>query len=303
VRASLFCLFAYVVISGVTLYGAWGQEVVGNRRFADQLVISEPFVEDELSLPSLLHIRKPGAGGPRSTTTQIGAELKKRILSNLEASLTGAFDLLSPDRGSRTSGFENLDVGLKYQFLRNEPHEAVASIAVDWEVGGTGSRSIGRSSFGTVSGTVLGGKGFGDVPQRWLKPLAVSAVVGVDIPTAGRNEQHPDVLRWGGALQYSLLYLTAVIGDTTLWAPLSHMIPLVELDLQTALNRRVSGDTTGTVNPGVVWVAESAQIGIEAVVPVNERTGTNIGVRAFVRLSLEAVFGKSAGRPLFGGGE
>ena len=43
-------------------------------------MIAEPFVEDELSMPSLLHIRKPAGGGERrSTITEIGAELKKRL--------------------------------------------------------------------------------------------------------------------------------------------------------------------------------------------------------------------------------
>ena len=32
------------------------QEIVGKRQFSDQLVVSEPFVEDELEFPSILHI-------------------------------------------------------------------------------------------------------------------------------------------------------------------------------------------------------------------------------------------------------
>ena len=154
-----------------------------------------------------------------------------------------------------------------------------------------------------MNGALLVGKGFGDVPQRSLEPLAISGLLGVDIPTAARTEQHPDLLRWGAVLQYSLFYLVAVVGRVELPKPLDHMIPLVELDFQTALDRGESGKTTGTVNPGCVWVNASAQIGIEAVFPVNERTGANMGVRAFLRLPLETILGASAGRPLFGGGE
>jgi hypothetical protein len=39
-----------------------------------------------------------------------------------------------------------------------------------------------------------------------------------------------------------------------------------------------SGRTTGTINPGIIWFGRYVQVGIEAVVPVNERSGKNVGV-------------------------
>jgi hypothetical protein len=47
----------WVIVTGMAGY-VFAQEVVGRRLFADQLVIPEPFVEDELSFPSILHIRQ-----------------------------------------------------------------------------------------------------------------------------------------------------------------------------------------------------------------------------------------------------
>jgi hypothetical protein len=64
------------------------QEQIGRRVFADTLVISEPFVEDELSLPAILHIRRPSAGvEPRTLATTVDAELKKRLTPDLELSV------------------------------------------------------------------------------------------------------------------------------------------------------------------------------------------------------------------------
>ena len=41
--------------------------------------------------------------------------------------------------GSRLRiGFDNVDVGSKYQFLVSAEHEAILSIGVDAEIGGTG---------------------------------------------------------------------------------------------------------------------------------------------------------------------
>ncbi len=93
-------------------------------------------------------------------------------------------------------------------------------------------------------------------------------------------ERHPDVLEWGFALEYSLIYLQSQVQDLHLRAPLDRLIPLVEFALETPLNRGEEGQTTGTINPGIIWAGKYFQVGVEAVVPINERTGNNVGVIA-----------------------
>lgn len=66
--------------------------------------------------------------------------------------------------------------------------------------------------------------------------------------------------------------------DVGLPAPLNRMIPLVEFVMQTPLDTRDAGRTTGTINPGVIWFGRYFQVGLEAVVPVNGCTGKNVGV-------------------------
>jgi hypothetical protein len=36
--------------------------------------------------------------------------------------------------------------------------------------------------------------------------------------------------------------------------------------------------TTGTVNPGVIWVGGYFQVGLEAVIPINRESGSGVGV-------------------------
>jgi hypothetical protein len=116
------------------------QESVGKRVFSDTLVISEPFVEDELSLPSVLHIRRQASNSqPRRLVTDIGAEVKKRLTPALELAVAGGLTHVDPDGAPSLTGVNNLEVGLKYQYFTNESHEAVLSAAVGWEVGGTGT--------------------------------------------------------------------------------------------------------------------------------------------------------------------
>ena len=291
-----------------------GQEGVGRRLFPDQLVISEPFVEDELSLPSILHLRRPATGGESQVlATQFRGELKKRLTPNLEGSVSGGLTLLNPDGKSSMAGVDNLELGLKYQFLRSPDREAVASAALEWEVGGTGRRATGAESFDTISPVILFGKGFGDLTDALagLRPLAVSGLLGASIPTRSNTrtttgnavtiEQHPHMLKWGGVIEYSLPYLQSYVRDVGLPTPFDRMVLLAELDFQTAVDQDAAGKTRGTANLGFVWVGPGVQIAVEAVAPVNDRSGKNVGVRAFLRIGLDEVFGGRLGRPLFGG--
>jgi hypothetical protein len=109
-------------------------------------------------------------------------------------------------------GFENLEVGLKYQAFTSAAHEAIVSLGLSWEVGGTGRRAIGAESFDVVTPAVFFGKGFGDLPDSLsaLKPLALTGVAGLAIPTRSKThtvkvegdevevevEKHPNVVTW-----------------------------------------------------------------------------------------------------------
>ena len=64
------------------------------------------------------------------------------------------------------TGFDNLKVGAKYQFLVNAEHETILSLGVDAEIGGTGGQAIGADRFSTIVPGFFFGKGFGDLPER-----------------------------------------------------------------------------------------------------------------------------------------
>jgi hypothetical protein len=173
-----------------------------------------------------------------------------------------------------------------------------------------GSSSVGAESFSTITPALLFGKGFGDLPDdaRYLRPFALTGQVGVAVPTRASTssindegeqsiEQHPTTLRWGGSLQYSIPYLQSNVADLGWREPFNRFIPVVEFDLETPLNRG-GGGTTGTINPGVLWAGLYVQLGIEAVIPVNNRSGSHTGVIAQLHFFLDDLFPASFGRPL-----
>ena len=289
--------------SAATASTASAQEVVGKRMFSDTLVISEPFVEDEVS-PSFLRLLRPRtADTPRGWVTEVDLEIKKRLTPSFEVSIATGWLRLDPTTGASRSAAENLEIGLKYEVWRSEAREAIAALALRWDVGGTSGspdRIVGEESFDTLRPSVLVGKGFGDLPEplRLLRPFAVTGSLGAIVPTKG-SEEHPDRIQWGGVIEYSLPYLTSFVSDIRLPGFVARVVPLVEVDFQTAVDRRAAGQTTGTINVGGVWIGRAVQLGVEMVIPANDRTSPALGVRAFMRIDLDALSPR-LGRPVFG---
>jgi hypothetical protein len=84
---------------------------------------------------------------------------------------------------------------------------------------------------------------------------------------------------------------------------INHLIPLVEATLQTPVaNTLTSGTlTTGTINPGVIWVGNTFQFAIEALIPINRQSGSNVGVIAQLHFYLDDIDPRGIGKPIFGG--
>jgi hypothetical protein len=77
------------------------------------------------------------------------------------------------------------------------------------------------------------------------------------------------------------------------------MILVTEFPLQTCLNRGCGGQTTGFVDPGLIWFGKSIQLGVEARIPINNQTGSHVGVLGMVHFFIDDLFPQSLGRPIF----
>jgi hypothetical protein len=310
----------YLLICAACEFGAtsraYSHGFAGARFFPATLATDDPFVADELSLPTVSTIRTPEDGGTRET--DISVDISKRITPEFAIEIGDTFTALNPHEGCAVNGFGNLELGGKYQLLKSDVHEAIVSIGLGVEVGRTGSRSVGADSFSTWTPGIFFGKGFGDLPTelRFLKPLALTGLVSIAIPTSASTrsvtvdeltgegeveiERHPELLEWGFALEYSVIYLQSQVQDMHLPAPVDRLIPLVEFALETPLNRGARGQTTGTINPGIIWAGKYFQVGAEAVIPMNSRTGGDVGFVAQLHFYLDDLFPSTIGRPLFG---
>jgi hypothetical protein len=311
--ASALMMLAAALAGTGTEDTAFAHGIAGKRFFPATLATEDPFVADELSFPTVSR-RKTAASGdePATRETITSVDFTKRITPNFGLGLGVSYLRLQPDGGDTTNGFDNVAANLKYQFYKNDMREIIVSAGIDWDIGGTGSKRVGAESFSTVTPTVFFGKGFGDLSDglRYLRPFALTGTAGVAIPTRSSTttvddagdasvEQHSNVLKLGFAVEYSLPYLQSFVKDVGLREPFNRMIPLVEFSLQKPLDRG-GGGLTGTVNPGVLWAGRYVQFGIEAIIPVNSRTGGKTGVMVQMHFFLDDIFPKTIGKPLFG---
>jgi hypothetical protein len=295
-------------------------EIVGNRFFPATIGIDDPGVNDELSLPTVDNFKTGDV--PPVRQRDISAEFSKRITEDFAISFGSTYTFLGPidPTVAGADGFQNLETTFKYRVFKDPVHEFVMSVGLSIEWGGTGAANVGADPFHTYTPTLYFGKGLGDLPDTlsWIRPVAVTGQIGYAIPAqrstttfsidpdsgnlAADTESHPRVLNWGGTIQYSMPYLKSSVIDLGLPDFVNHLIPLVEATLQTPVsNTFTSGtQTTGTINPGVIWVSNTFQIAVEALIPINRQSGTNLGVIAQLHLYLDDIDPRGIGRPIFG---
>jgi hypothetical protein len=297
-------VLVFLVIALALPLPAAGHGFAGARFFPATLSIDDPFVADELSLPTVSTVKTPDG-----RETSISLEIAKRITPDLGIEFAEEFINVNPKHENDMSGFGNLELGAKYQFFTSAEHEAILSLGAEVEIGGTGQQRVEADSFSTWTPALFFGKGLGDLPDTFslLRPIGVTGLVGVAIPSSasthtgdGEIERHPNVLQYGFALEYSLIYLQQQVKNVGLNAPFDRLISLVEFSFETPLNRGEDGHTTGTINPGVIWSSKYVQFGVEAIVPINKQSGESVGIIGQVHFYLDDLFPRSLGRPLFG---
>lgn len=287
--------------------------IVGNRFFPATLIVDDPCVADELSMPTIAGFKN--GDDPAAQELDISGEYSKTITENFGVSFDEDWIHLNVLRDGGKAGFANLGTSFKYQFVRDPDGELAMSASLDVDWGGTGSSVVGAEEFTTLTPTLFLGKGFGFLPDsmKLLKPFAVTAQVGYAILTQSSvtefnadsgvlvSTPNPRAVVWGGTLQYSMPYLKSSVQDFGLPGFINHLIPLVEIDLTSEVSNFDNEErTTGTVNPGLIYVGDKYQLAVEAILPVNRASGDDVGVMGQLHLYLDDIFPNSLGKPLFG---
>jgi hypothetical protein len=269
----------------------------GKRFFPATMAVDDPFVADEAGMV-ISHQKAPNDDGTPTGTTAASVEYAKTLTPHFGVSVGATYLHQKPEGAATQNGFDNLEIGAKYLLHKSDAHETLVSIGANAELGGTGSSHVGANPHSTLSPALYFGKGFGDLPDamQCLRPLAITGVVSPGFSTRSFNAQSVDT---GFTVQYNLNYLQSYVKDIGLNVPFNRLIPVIEVPLSTCTTGDCSGQTTGTVNPGVLYVGNSYQLGLEAAIPINHASGRGTGVLAQVHFFLDDLFPNSLGKPVF----
>jgi hypothetical protein len=285
---------------------------VGNRVFTATLTIDDPCVEDELGFPTIAWFKT--GESPPAEELGVSGDYSKTITENFGVSLDETWIRRQVQGGGSREGFDDLGTSFKYLFLKDAKSQFVMSAALDIERGGTGSRAVGAAPFTTLTPTWFAGQGFGFLPEsmKLFRPLGLTTQVGYAMPTEDRTTEsnagvptttlNPQFLVWGGSLQYSMPYLKSYVQDFDLPEFVNHLVPLVEWNLETQTSNFDGGErTTGTANPGLVYIVNTYQLSVEAVIPINRPSGDGLGVIGQMHFFFENIFPHSfIAKPIFG---
>jgi hypothetical protein len=271
----------------------------GERFFPATILTDDPFVADEISLPQV-SLQPPAADASQLTNIEI--DLSKRITPNTGIIIGDEWQRLRAPGVPSVGGLGPLRTGAQYQLFIDGPRQALGLLGLSVTWGHTGRAAVGAPDFTTLSPTFDFGKGFGDIPRSlpYLRPFAITGNLGFDFPTQPTTAgvPNPNNFSYGFAFEYSFPYMECCVKDIGLRPPFSQLIPLVEVAFSTPISRAPANQTTGTIQPGIIWAGPYFQVGAEAIIPANRQTGHGYGGVVQLHFYLDDIFPRSIGRPI-----
>lgn len=244
--------------------------ICGNRVFPATLTMDDPGVGNEVSLPTIQHIPTPS-----NQLTTSGYEWDKSITQDLGFAVNGDY-IQESNPAPGQSGWDNITVTLKDELPCVQKHEIAWSIGVVRLIPGTGSTQLRNAgditSVGSTAPTFYIGKGFGDFGSQFLRPFAVTGEVSrvfSDSPLLS-----PNAWAYSASLQYSMPYQMQHIKALSVPHWVGRLIPLVEYSASAPDN----GPPTAIYAPGILYEANTWQLGLEALLPANSTTRMQQGV-------------------------
>lgn len=300
-----------LVLATMAAPPAAAHTIVGNRLFPATLAIDDPGVNDELTLPAFSYLQAPNWDGtPGPITSTFSFEYAKTITYDWQVSIGSNATL---QRNPRASGVDNIGLGTKVVFYSDPVRELIVAGGAEVDIGGTGSpvtAELPAATYTTVTPSLYLGKGFGDAGPDWLKPFAVTGQVSYSVPTVVHDpvdfSQVPNVVSFGGTLQYSLLYRNAFVEEVP--SAFRQLIPAFEATFATPVANTGPSmpgdfsvhDTTGVFGPSLYYVGTYFELGAMLQVPINAASGRHPGFIAVLDFFLDDIAPESIGRPLFG---
>jgi hypothetical protein len=258
--------------------------------FISTLLIDDPNVADEASLPTFGFQPQDAGGGTTSYSYNLGFELDKRITENFGIVINDGYTWQTQPGSKTANGWNNSVVTLKYKPYVNAEHEFLVSLGVQREfarsgANGSNGATLGNDDSGTTGPTLYFGKGFGDLPIGSVRPLFLTGELAYTIAD-----------KFG---QCSIRYLSSQVKDYGLPAFVNKLTPVAELARSSAASRpNNQTPTTYLWGLGENYIATTYAVTVEALLPGNRATGNHPSFIAQFHLYFDDLFRNTLGTPI-----
>jgi hypothetical protein len=304
-----------VLLAGTALsvQPAHAHGVAGAHMFVSTLIIDDPNMADEASLPTFSYLPQPSGDSGTPALSVLNFEFDKRITDNFGFSLNSGYQWLRQPGMKTANGWQNLSVGLKYKVYVNPEHEFMLSLGVERDfartgANGTNGAALDNDDSSSTTPRLFFGKGLGDLPIGWLRPLAVTGELGYRIadkklkvdPADGSplNNGGPNLWTGGLSVQYSIRYLQSQVKDLGLPEFVNRLTPLVEVAWSSPASRPNNTATQYLFAAGLNYTATDYAVSLEMLIPGNRQTGSHLGVIAQLHLYFDDLLPNSLGKPI-----
>jgi hypothetical protein len=291
---------------------AYAHGFAGDHMFISTLLIDDPNVADEASLPTFQFLPSSTDNGT-SFTNNLGFEFDKRITENFGFSINDGYTWLTQPGAKTANGWNNIVATLKYKPYVNAEHEFLFSVGVQRVFARTGANGtngavLDNDDSSSTIPTFYFGKGFGDIPVGWIRPFMLTGELGYQIadtklkmdPVSYTPINNGISNAWTGglSLQYSIRYLSAQVKDYGLPDFVNKLTPVVELSWSSPASKPTQDATQYLWGVGLNYTATTWATTLELLVPGNSATGSHLGVIAQFHLYFDDLFPRSLGAPI-----
>jgi len=283
--------------TGICLMIAWGAigpamayTSAGDRSFPATILLPQIAPSDEFYATA---ITQPIQGGARQTSYT--AVYDKSITDRFGLFLTESYGVLDQKPGPNATGWQNTVLGAQYTAVIDRDSEFLLAVGVEREFGGSGASAVAAST-GATQPAITFGKGLGDMDIGYLRPLAISGLIGYQF--SDNVSLRPGQFVIGAAVEYSFPYLESKVEALDLPDVIRGLTPIVEFTLNVP-SGGPGGPQVAFVAPGIASTGAGWDFGIEATVPATRAAGSGVGVAIQLHLSLDYLLADSIGRPLF----
>jgi hypothetical protein len=288
-----------LAMGGLTPSPASAYTAAGDRNFPAQLILPQIGPTDALWMPIDTQPMEAATEKRPTRETDFTGTYSKLITEQLGIQLEYGLAHLDRLLASPVTGAQNFEALLHYEPILDPDHEFLLSLQIEHEFGGTGDPGVGSAKHGATTPGLTFGKGLGDLPIGYWRPLAITGFAGYEVGEGPRI----NLFETGISIQYSMPYLVSKVANVDMPAFLRGMTPMTEVFFTTPVSHISSPrtNTTLVVAPGVSYSRGSGwEFGIEAMIPTTRATGRGVGVIAQLVIELDYLVPDSIlGRPLF----